>query len=354
MKKLLMISLCTTGIMGEQFACYAKHFAQKYELYCVTNDNISKEETNAYSILNVRYKRKERLSYFSLSKLHKIKKYIKNINPDLIYVYSPHPVNIPLMRILKKYPLAFQVHDPIPHSGTSKLERIVLSMQLRRFYKYSDILFVAGEELKKQIINTNPKYSDKVYSICFGLIDDLKFKVEKSSTEYDLVFFGRIEYYKGIDVLLKAMECLPDLKCLIIGKGDINKACGLSNVKIPLNVKFINEYVPNEKLAKYISSSKVVVLPYRDATGSNTIAISNFYNKPVIATNVGVFPEYIGDGGIIVDPNSYEQLIDAIKKSLIEENYLRLINYAKENYNNKFDINVSVNKTVDVLNSILK
>ena len=77
--KLLVVSLCTSGVMREHFITYARYFSQKNELYCVTNDNVSNDELSAVETLNVRYKRSAPWTYFSLVKLSKIKKFIKYI-----------------------------------------------------------------------------------------------------------------------------------------------------------------------------------------------------------------------------------------------------------------------------------
>lgn len=321
--KLLVISLCTTGVMRDHFSSYCRCFAKQNELYCITNDNVSGEELMAKETLNLFYKRQKKLSYFSLAKVKKIKRFIKRVAPDVIYVFTPHPVNILIARFLKKYKLVFQVHDPIPHSNTSFFERLVLQMQLKRYYKYSDKLVVAGDALKEQITTRYPKLESKIAVVPFAMIDTLQKKVPEQTCDIDLLFFGRIEYYKGLDVLFKALECLGNrYNCYIIGRGDLTGEYG-SGIKIPDGVTFINDYVPDEELVAKIAQSKIIVLPYRDATGSMTIAQSYYYGKPVIATDVGVFPEYVKDGGLIVERENPQALADAIKKLLDDDALLQ-------------------------------
>ena len=64
-------------------------------------------------------------------------------------------------------------------------------------------------------------------------------------------------------------------------------------------------------------------MPYRDATGSMTVAQAFYYGKPVIATDVGVFPEYVKDGGIIVKKEDSQALAKAINDLLGDDDLLK-------------------------------
>ena len=347
--KLLVISLCTTGVMRDHFSSYCRCFAKQNELYCITNDNVSGEELMAKETLNLFYKRQKKLSYFSLAKVRKIKRFIKRIEPDIIYVFTPHPVNILVARFLKKYKLVFQVHDPIPHSNTSFLERLVLKMQLKRYYKFSDKLVVAGDALKEQITSHYPKLVSKIAVVPFAMIDTLQKEVPAQECDIDLLFFGRIEYYKGLDILFQALERLGNrYNCYIIGRGDLVGEYG-SDIKVPDGVTFINDYVPDEDLVAKIAQSKIIVLPYRDATGSMTIAQSYYYGKPVIATNVGVFPEYVKDGGIIVAKDDPQALADAIERLMGDEEMRKqLSENAKKIYAEHYTLDIMTEKMQEV------
>ncbi len=338
MSKIIIISLCTTGVMRDHFIYYARKFSCYSELYCVTNDNVSNDELTAIETLNVRYKRNEKLGYFSLKKIKLIKNFVKKINPDLVYVFTPHPANILLARFLKKYLLIFQVHDPEPHSHTALLDRVVLKMQLKRYYKYANKLIVCGDSLKKQITHKYPKLEKKILVYPFGVIDSLKFDKKPVKEKYDILFFGRIEYYKGIDILIEAMSLLNNkYSCIMIGKGDLNTACNQKNIELSKNITFINQYISDQQLIDYINESKIVVLPYRDATGSFTIGCSFYYGKPVIATNVGTFPEYVLDGGLIVERENPKALAQALESVLSNDEYRKQLSInAKKVYDSRY------------------
>lgn len=358
--KLLVISLCTTGVMKDHFISYCRCFSQYNELYCITNDNVSCEELSAKETLNLYYKRNKKFSYFSISKVNKIKRFIKKIKPDVIYVFTPHPVNILIARFLKSYNLIFQVHDPVPHSKTAFLERILLSIQLKQYYRYSDKLIVAGNFLKEQIIENHKTLVNKIVVVPFAAVgplidkDTIKADLSKQQNDIDLLYFGRIEYYKGLDILFDALNLINDpIRCYVIGRGDINKAYG-QNIKIPDKVIFVNDYVSDEDLASKIIQSKIIVLPYRDATGSMTVSQAYFYGKPVIATDVGVFPEYVKEGGIIIERENPQALANAIKK-ILNDNVLidRLSENAKRIYNDNYTFKIMNDSMQNVFMDLL-
>lgn len=355
--RLLVISLCTSGAMKDQFIWYCRQFALHNELYCITNDNVSNDEVSARSTLNLCYKRKKPWTYFSIGKLKQIKKFLKRVNPDVVFIFTPHPVNIFIKPYLRIYKLIYQVHDPLPHSGTGFLDRIVLKMQHKTYLPIVNVAVVAGQALKEQILsNYNTINGNKIKVVKFGITDNILFPNLRCTTDQniDILYFGRIEYYKGLDVLLEALGKIDKFyRCVLIGKGNISKV--YKGIKIPSNVEIINDYLSEEALAKKIAESKVLVFPYRDATGTSTIGQAFYYGKPVIATDVGVLKEYAGDGGIIVRSENATQLADALK-TLLENNEtrMRISQRAYQIYEKEFEIKQYSIKMQEIFDDLMK
>ena len=83
----------------------------------------------------------------------------------------------------------------------------------------------------------------------------------------------------------------------------------------------INEYIPDKQIAEYIQKSKIFVLPYREATGTQIAQSVMFYKKPIVATDTGCLPEYVIDHetGIIVPPSDPAALANAISNLLSDK-----------------------------------
>jgi glycosyltransferase involved in cell wall biosynthesis len=80
------------------------------------------------------------------------------------------------------------------------------------------------------------------------------------------------------------------------------------------SISVISDYIPNEEVKYFFCASDVLVLPYIDATQSGIIQIAYYYDKPVIATNVGGLGEVVIDGktGSVVEPRSAKAIAEAV------------------------------------------
>lgn len=141
-----------------------------------------------------------------------------------------------------------------------------------------------------------------------------------------LLFFGYIRPYKGLHLLIDALNMLKqrlEVTALVVGEfyeDEEPYRQHLRKVGVEHMVRLVAEYVPNEKVAKYFCAADVVVLPYLSATQSGITQIAYNFNKPVIATNVGGLAEVVIDGvsGLVVRPNDAVALADAIVRFYTE------------------------------------
>lgn len=117
----------------------------------------------------------------------------------------------------------------------------------------------------------------------------------------NLLFFGLIREYKGLDILLEAFSQLDDSYQLIIAGepyGSFEKyqrlidACpGKERIRI------YPEYIRDSEVKRWFSAADVVVLPYRSATQSGVSSVSYHFEVPMIVTAVGGLEEAIGGRG---------------------------------------------------------
>lgn len=136
----------------------------------------------------------------------------------------------------------------------------------------------------------------------------------------NLLFFGLIRDYKGLDILLDAFSTLDNSYQLIIAGetyGSFDKyAKAIESSKNKENIKIFNRYIEDSEVPYFFSASDVCVLPYRSATQSGISSISCHFEVPMITTPVGGLKETVGEAkiGIVVNEISSE----AISKSIID------------------------------------
>jgi len=167
------------------------------------------------------------------------------------------------------------------------------------------------------------------------------------SSKKVILYFGYVRAYKGLLVLFEAARKLVDagygekeLAILAVGEYYDDESKYRDRVKelqLESVVKFVSEYVPNERVAEYFSAADVVVLPYLSATQSGIAQIAYNFDKPVIATNVGGLAEVIIDGktGFIVPAADPEALFNAISrfyKEAREAEFTRNVSQEKKKY----------------------
>jgi glycosyltransferase involved in cell wall biosynthesis len=137
----------------------------------------------------------------------------------------------------------------------------------------------------------------------------------------ELLFFGFVRPYKGVDVLIEAMAQLRrrDVRLSIVGEFWQGldammarlEALGLSRI-----VEVVPRFVPEQAAAEYFGRADLVVLPYRHATGSGVVAMAVHYGKPVLASRVGGLEDVVLDGqtGFLVEPGSAQALARRIDR----------------------------------------
>lgn len=141
----------------------------------------------------------------------------------------------------------------------------------------------------------------------------------------NLLFFGLIREYKGLDILIDAFSCLDNSYQLIIagepyGSFEMyqNK---IDNSPAKERIKLFTRYISDAEVPLFFSAADVTVLPYRTATQSGISAISFHFNVPLITTNVGGLKETIGQSGtgIVVERAESDSIANGIKQFFAED-----------------------------------
>lgn len=324
--KVLMISFSVNGAMGDNFKMIARDLSKLCEVSVLTNKIVKPEDVGTDRICNVRFDRKMMVDFINPVSYCKIYRYIKKTAFDVCFIYSPHPVNLFIYHIVNHKQIISFVHDHRLHSGVGRLDGFFLKANLKYSYTKSAKIIVSCLSIKDDILSLGLMINKEKIAVNYlGLLENLVYPKRELEQDIDVLFFGRIEYYKGLDVLIEAGRQMQNVRFVVAGKGDVSQVFGIGN--LPSNFEHINKYVPDEELAELIQRSKVLVMPYRDATGTQTVQSIFYYEKPIVATNVGCFPEYIEDGidGIIVPALDAMALRQALEKLLDNDELRRII-----------------------------
>ena len=218
---------------------------------------------------------------------------------------------IPFITGVKK---VITIHDPIPHLGDyswkQSLTKNIYNKLAHKFVFYS-------KYAKSQFKQYYPYLKQPKYLIAFQPFTFNQLFEKSDLVESCILFFGRISYYKGIDLLMKAipevLKIYPHQIFVIAGRTDGYQLDYQFLKKYEHNILLLNRYINTNEAVRLIQKSKFLVCPYRDASQSGVLMTARAIGKPVIATNVGAFTEYIQDGvdGLIANPTC-ESLVEKI------------------------------------------
>ena len=136
----------------------------------------------------------------------------------------------------------------------------------------------------------------------------------------ELLFFGFLRPYKGLDVLLDALEILDDREVHLTVAGEAWSDCSETVARLQslrgANVELHLKFVPGDVAAELFERADAVVLPYEKASGSAVVALAYNFDTPVIASRVGGLLDAVVDGetGIFFSPGNAHELADVLRK----------------------------------------
>ncbi len=289
--------------------------------------------------------------YFSMPVAPKFPLELKQFNSDIFHYHLPFPLGVVSDLMVNpngkkivtwhsdivKQKKVLKFYKPLLNKFLNKVDKIVTTSP----NMIENSSFLQGYKHKCKVIPLGINPQD------FELTNCTKGKKEEIKTTYEkpIIFFvGRLVYYKGIEVLIRAMKDI-DAQLLIGGTGPLeNKLKKLvDSLNLNDNIEFLG-FVKDENLAAYYHASKFFVLP--SIAPSEAFGIvqleAQACGKPVISTNLPTGVPYANkdqETGIIVEPNSVDQLHNAIKK-LLNDSSLRkeLGENAKKRVNEEFTV----------------
>lgn len=274
---------------------------------------------------------------------------IKVLKPDIVVVRYWLPFMGPslgtiLRRIKKnKHTKIIAIADNImPHESRPGDKQFTAY-----FIKPVDAFITMSEKVMSDLRSYTQKTA---LLVMHPLYDNFGNKIDKASAKKHLhidekdnviLFFGFIRNYKGLDLLLQAMNYLkhrPDIKLLVAGEfyedrklyDDIIAQTDLAGQLI-LRIGFIAD----SEVKYYLSAADFVIQPYRNATQSGVTPLAYHFEKPMLVTNVGGLPDLVPDGkvGLIAEPNPADIASHILKLyELGEDHFLPHLRTEKKKY----------------------
>lgn len=142
--------------------------------------------------------------------------------------------------------------------------------------------------------------------------------IENLPKDY-VLFLGRFSYYKGIFILLDAIEKLNgDIPFVIVGNGELSEEIKEKVSHSKKNILLIDRFVTDNEKKYLLKNSKFMVFPsiYPSEAFGILQLESMIYGKPVINTNLPTGVPWVSlnnESGLTVEPFKVDQLAKAIE-----------------------------------------
>lgn len=277
---------------------------------------------------------------------------------DIEYIYCPMVTfwTDIINSIFPKAKTVIVIHDPKPHTGA--LSFVVKYYQ--KLYRKADLRIVHSKVFKDLVCQQFGKaiYFPLGEHDIYKSIADESMLVDYPSDTINFLFFGRIEPYKGLGILLKAFCNLKknekvNISLTIAGSGDITEYEEL--IHSSTGIQVFNRWIKDSEVNSFFTGDNLVlVCPYIDATQSGPIIVAYGYEVPVIATKTGGLIEQVEDGntGILVEPNSVESLEKAMKSIIDNPSILTDYKHGIRERNQKYSWHESAKILVSNMHSL--
>ena len=148
-----------------------------------------------------------------------------------------------------------------------------------------------------------------------------------------ILFFGAIKTYKGLDILveaaIKVAKKTEDFRIKIAGRPFMDMRHILQRIEdsghkhlFDLELRFLSD----DELAQNLDQADLVVFPYRSIDASGAFATAVDRSVPIIATEVGVFSESSNREYLtLVPPENIDALCVALENAIMDKDQLRVM-----------------------------
>jgi glycosyltransferase involved in cell wall biosynthesis len=252
----------------------------------------------------------------NIRRFGKIKTALDRFAPDVLYSTMIHTWNPVIFWLGRKTKFRVKtIHDAMPHRGENGLlSRLLHATEYRQATNY-----VVLSEVAIPVVTSRGIAPEQIIHIPhahFGVY------ATKEAARGDglfnrFIFFGRINEYKGLGVLLEAMRKInaaaPHLTLVVAGNGNVAPyADAFGKLAHCLDLKI--RWIEHDEVGALMNDTDFIILPYIEATQSGVIPLACGLRKPVVATNVGGIPEQVENGvtGILIPPSSSDAIAQAV------------------------------------------
>jgi glycosyltransferase involved in cell wall biosynthesis len=327
----------------------------------VTYVNLVKELRKKISVVTIGTKKSDadyKINFLSPFLGSRLKEIVLKEKIGLLHIhyiapfYGKYLLNTNLIAALSQdVPVVVTMHEV--HPSGKGLRSFVLRKIQENIVKKADALIVhtPGQE---RFVNENYG-TKKAECIYYGINSK---EIAKKNHGKNILFFGILSRWKGVEYLIEAMKYLPDYALKIVValppplKDDYKKE--LEKMAAGTQISFTaKEWVDEKEKEGLYKWADFVVMPYTWAPyQSGIVTDAAAYGIPLIVSKVGSVSEMTAlfGCGEVIEPKNAKAIADAVKK--VDSGYARYLK-GIEKYRKEASWEVSAEKHIDVYRRLL-
>lgn len=198
--------------------------------------------------------------------------------------------------------IIFTVHDGILHIGEQRVwEQKLLNYCIRKAEK---LIFLSNhvESITKKQIGFTAKSALIPHPIL--KLNKKPIRKRQLPANPGILFLGRIVEYKGVDLLIEAVEDVREVELgrITIAGRDYSGKYPPENSNGKIN--WIGRWLAENEMLELIEQHDILVLPYREASQSGVLTMGIAQAIPMICTKVGGLMEQLtSEEALFVEPS---------------------------------------------------
>lgn len=200
--------------------------------------------------------------------------------------------------------LALVVHNILPHNRHTPAARRVYGL----IYRLPHTLLVHTEATRQDLQRQFGVSAQRICWVPHGLNDavslpsgskaDAKRALGLRGEDRTVLLFGLASAYKGTDLLLDALEQLPEVRLLMAGRCPTNEFGQGVRERVTRLVAagravWFDRHVDDATAGRLFAAADCTALPYRQIDQSGVLLLSVTLGIPVLASKVGGLAEFV-------------------------------------------------------------
>ena len=295
---------------------------------------------------------------------------VREFKPDLLHLHVPNTSAFwaLLSPAARRVPWVVHWHSDIPADSAKR--RLRIAYQLYRpweqaLLRRARVVIATSQPYADASIALQP-WRDKVRVIPLGIPPASASAPARESLwpaqGLRLLAVGRLSYYKGFDVLMRALVQVPQAQLLLIGSGECDAALRAltRELGIESRVRFAG-HIGDAELASAYAQADAFCLPSIDRAEAFGLVLLEAMRAglPIIASNIrGSGVTYVvrdGETGVLVAPSDAATLGSAIEKFASDPNLRQRLGAAgRQRWQEEFTLRRSAQQIAQLYEQVLR